>query len=209
MNMLTPIEVTPGASTRKPHPPNGEARLKGEILEALTRLDGGAGKKISRGVLRDDLIASGALETDGRGHMTSSARHKFSRAMVALRGKHGALREHNGVVWRVGAVAERERAVASAIAKERSANIAAIAERDRAIEAWKRAGAIAKEREAKVVADLERRLTLAGERATIAEQMLANAAARERMVAALIAEFGGRLAILASKPRDGEPSFQD
>jgi hypothetical protein len=64
--------------------------------------------------LRDDLIASGALETDGRGHMTSSARHKFSRAMVALRGKHGALREHNGVVWRVGAAARRERAVASA-----------------------------------------------------------------------------------------------
>src|ERR1700733_10379908 len=96
MNMLTPIEAALVASTPNPHRQNREARLKGEILEALTRLDGGAGKKISRGVLRDDLIASGAVETDGRGNMTSSARHKFSRAMVALRGKHGALRENNG-----------------------------------------------------------------------------------------------------------------
>ena len=69
MNMLTPI-----AATTKTHRPNGESRLKGEILESLARLDGGAGAKISRGVLRDDLIVSGALETD-RGRMTSSARH--------------------------------------------------------------------------------------------------------------------------------------
>ena len=101
MNMLTLIEAKPLASTSKPPRPNGELRLKGEILQTLARLDGGAGTKISRGVLRDALIATGALETD-RGRMTSSARHKFSRAMVALFGKHGALRERNGVVWRVG-----------------------------------------------------------------------------------------------------------
>ena len=120
MNMLTLIEAKPLASTSKPPRPNGKSRLKGEILQTLARLDGGAGTKISRGVLRDALIATGALETD-RGRMTSSARHKFSRAMVALFGKHGALRERNGVVWRVGANVERERAVAAAVAKERAA----------------------------------------------------------------------------------------
>jgi hypothetical protein len=142
MNMLTPIEANPIASAPQAHRLNKESGLKGEILETLARLDGGAGKKISRGVLRDDLIATGAIETDGSGNMTSSARHKFSRAMVALCRKHGALRERNGVMWRVGAVAERERAVASAVAKERAAGAAAIAERDRAIEVWKQAGAI-------------------------------------------------------------------
>jgi hypothetical protein len=88
MNMLTPIEAKSVAPPSNDRPPrlNKESRLKGEILETLARLDGGAGKKISRGVLRGDLMASGAIETDGSGDMTSSARHKFSRAMVALTG---------------------------------------------------------------------------------------------------------------------------
>ena len=103
--------------------------------------------------------------------------------MVALSGKHGALRERNGVVWRVGAAVERERAVASAVAKERAANVAAIAERDRAIEAWKCARANTKEREA------------AG------KQRLANAAT-------LVVELRRRLAVLESI-FDGEPSFAD
>ena len=209
MNMLTPIEAKPLVSTTKPPHPNGESRLKGEILQTLARLDGGAGTKISRGVLRDALISLGAIETDGRGRMTSSARHKFSRAMVALCGKHGALRERNGVVWRVGANLERERAVAAAVAKERAANVAAIAERDRAIEAWKRASAIAKEREAKnlaIIADQavkswKRAYAVAEVRATAAERRLANAAP-------LIAEFRRRLSVLESIC-DGEPSFAD
>jgi len=84
---------------------------------------------------------------------------------------------------------------------------AAIAERDRAIAAWKQAGAIAKAQHAKAVADLERklaaettrayeleqRLRLAGERAQRAERKLANAAARERTVAMAVAEFGRHL----------------
>jgi hypothetical protein len=224
MNMLTPIKATPIASALpKAHCLNKESRLKGEILETLARLDGGAGKKISRGVLRDDLIATGAIETDGSGNMTSSARHKFSRAMVALCRKHGALRERNGVVWRVGAVAARERAVASAVDKERAASAAAIAERDCASKAWEHAGAIAKAQHAATLADLERkvatnveradgleqRLKLAGERARVAERKLAHAATRERMVAETVAEFGRRLSVLDRKPRDLEPSFQD
>ena len=224
MNMLTPIEANPIASAPKAHRPNKELGLKVEILETLARLDGGAGKKISRGVLRDDLIASGAIETDGRGNMTSSARHKFSRAMVALCRKHGALRERNGVVWRVGAVAARERAVAAAVDKELAAGAAAIAERDRAIEAWKQAAAIGKAQHteaiadlkrkvatkgAATIADLEQRLRLAGERAQRAERKMAHAAARERMVAETVAEFGRRLAGLGHKPRDGEPLFLD
>ena len=206
MNMLTPIKATPIASALpKAHCLNKELRLKGEILETLARLDGGAGKKISRGVLRDDLIATGAIETDGSGNMTSSARHKFSRAMVALCRKHGALRERNGVVWRVGAVAARERAVASG-GRQRARRQRRSHRRARLC--VKSLGtcllAIAKAQHAATLADLERkvatnveradgleqRLKLAGERARVAERKLAHAATRERMVAETVAEFG-------------------
>ena len=111
--MLTPIAAPSAKPVAKPL--NKEERLKSEILNALARLDGGAGFKISRGRLRDDLIASGAIEINSRGHMTLSARHIFSRAMLALSRKHGEIAERDGVVWRVGAVAERRRAVADAI----------------------------------------------------------------------------------------------
>jgi chromosome segregation ATPase len=119
--------------------------------------------------------------------------------------------------------ADLEPAVAAAVDKEREAAAKAIAERDRAIEAWKHAGAIAKAQHAEAIADLERKLAAqvehvaaleqrlrpARERATAAERKLANAAAREQMVAKAVADFGRKLAILERKPHDLEPSFQD
>jgi hypothetical protein len=172
--MLTPI-AAPSAK-----PLNKEERLKSEILKALARLDGGAGFKISRGRLRDDLI-----EINSRGHMTLSARHIFSRAMLALCRKHGAIAERDGVVWRVGADAERRRAVVDAISKERAAA-------------------------AKTVADLEQRLALADERATAAERKLASAAARERRASRAIADLARTF---PHHPpaigHDGEPTFLD
>jgi hypothetical protein len=167
MNAHTKIENAPVASGEAPRPPkplNKEERLKSEILKALACLDGEAGFKISRGRSLADLIASGAIEINSRGHMTLSARHIFSRAMLALCRKHGAIAERDGVVWRVGGVAERRRAVADAISKER---------------------AIA----AKTVAELEQRVALAGERVTAAERKLASAVARERRASTAIADL--------------------
>ena len=181
--MLTPIAAQSANPVAKPL--NKEERLKSEILNALARLDGGAGFKISRGRLRDDLIASGAIEINSRGHMTLSARHIFSRAMLALCRKHGEIAERDGVVWRVGAVAERRRAVADAISKERATA-------------------------AKAVADLERRLSLAGERATAAERKLASAVARERRAARAIADLARTFPHHApALGHDGEPTFLD
>jgi hypothetical protein len=201
MNMLAPIAAPSANPVAKPL--NKEERLKSEILKALARLDGGAGFKISRGRLRDDLIASGAIEINNRGHMTLSARHIFSRAMLALCRKHGAIAERDCVVWRVGADAERRRAVADAISKERAA-AAALAEQCQA--------AVAKERAtvAKTVADLEQRLNLAGERATAAERKLASAIARERRASRAIADLAR---MFPHHPpaigHDGEPTFDD
>jgi hypothetical protein len=119
--------------------------------------------------------------------------------------------------------ADLERAVAAAVDKERAASAAAIAERDRAIDAWKHAGALAKAQHAEAIAALERKLAtnvqradgleqklgLVRERATVAERRLANAAARERMVAETVAEFGRRLSILEHKAPGAEPTFLD
>jgi hypothetical protein len=139
----------------------------------------------------------------------------------------------DGTAWRVVPAAEAAYELAGKVHQLKrmlaglgqtiAASAAAIAERDRAIEAWKHAGALAKAQHAKVVADLERklatnveradsleqRLRQAGERATVAERKLANAVARERMVAETVAEFGRRLSVLDRKPHDLEPSFRD
>ena len=105
--------------------------------------------------------------------------------MRALCGEHGALRERNGVVWRVGANVERERAVAAAVAKERATA-------------------------AKTVADLEQRLDLAGERATLAERKLASAVARERRASRAIANLARTFPHHApALGHDGEPTFLD